>query len=105
MKSQMAKELADQIKNDDRLRWSGIPRYTHIVFAPVEYGDNPFLYFEKIELPTNVRADFSLEVVSPAENEDELIPYVVTAKLTLAETLKDFLKEIKLLSEYKHYFH
>lgn len=105
MKLQKAKELADQIKMDDRIKWNGIPRYTHIIFAPAEYLDNPFLYFEKITFPANVRVDFSFEVVLPEENEGELVPYVVTARQTLAETLKDFLKEIKLFSEYQHYFH
>ncbi|MBO9616845.1 MAG: hypothetical protein J7619_29435 [Dyadobacter sp.] len=46
-----------------------------------------------------------LKLFFQEEDEGELIPYVVTAKQTLAETLEDFLKEIKLFSEYKHYFH
>lgn len=104
MTLQKAKELADQIKMDDRIKWNGIPRYTHIVFAPIGYLDNPFLYFEKITFPANIRLDSSFEVVFQEENEGELIPYVVTAKQTLAETLKAFLKEIKLFSEYKQYF-
>lgn len=63
MKLQKAKELTDQITMDDRIKWNGIPRYTHIVFAPIAYIDNPFLYFEKITFPANIRVDSSFEVV------------------------------------------